>query len=132
MIDGERPSLGLTLRNNKEMDPELYTLAKHNIQQKEDRMFDLKIDDKSINISSTADDLRNARANQKKCLIIFYLLDYEAREEESDSFEPVVGFYLEFPRIENEVQIQYAVRPSVISNDFDDLANETDETDEDS
>ena len=130
-IDGKNPRLGLTNRSNKNaVDDSEYRLSRHNIQQKADKIFDLQLVDDSINGKSTSREIKAARTRHQKCLLILYLLDFNYEPSKEDTFEPLVGFYLEFPRIQNEALIEYAVRP--FQNDFDDLGGETDEDEEDS
>lgn len=98
-------SAGLPERSNTDNSfSKYFILSKNNILDKSDRRDDLTdlpdLTEKTINIR---------RSEEKKALLVIYPLNW-IKDEALESDIPLVGWGLIFPKIENEVTVEYAAR----------------------
>lgn len=98
-------SAGLPERSNTDNSfSKYFILSKNNILDKSDRRDDLTdlpdLTEKTIN---------KRRSEEKKALLVIYPLNW-IKDESLESDVPLVGWGLIFPKIENEVTVEYAAR----------------------
>lgn len=98
-------SAGLPERSNTDNSfSKYFILSKNNILDKSDRRDDLTdlpdLTEKTIN---------KRRSEEKKALLVIYPLNW-IKDEALESDVPLVGWGLIFPKIENDVTVEYAAR----------------------
>ncbi|MDA3928519.1 MAG: Z1 domain-containing protein [Prolixibacteraceae bacterium] len=104
--------------NTTKLDSQYFTVSKHNITDKKDRFLDLKID--SDNPSK--DEVHDKRKELAKSLLLIYPLWSEQIKLTKEN--PLVGWGIVFPEIENEEKVEFAARP--FSTDFEEAQTDDD------
>ena len=107
-----------------------YIIRKQQIISPTHAYFDLEITDEEFEANQKAKNKKRFLVKEKRkeintALLVIYLLDPRAVKDVSND-KPIVGFYLDFPEIENELAVEYAVN-SRKSDDEDYEAADDDE-----
>ena len=92
-----------------------YELSQQNIQDPPDRYFDLNIQPMQGKRNISKEEIHAARSASKRGLLVIYPLDWENTTGTIEC--PVIGFYLAFPRVENETLIEFAAR--IMNEEFE-------------
>lgn len=117
---GEKKEYGLPVRNHTSVyEQETLTLSKQNIFDPKDRYLDLELNQKKPSI----DDISKERTKEEKSLLAIYPLDWRVLEGLPEI--PIIGWGLVFPKIQNEVKVEYAARP--LQEDFEVSVQESDD-----
>jgi hypothetical protein len=113
---GEKSLKLITRRDlHIETDSQYYSLSQQNISDPPDRYFDLNLSPESGQKHPKKDLIHTAREQSKRGLLVIYPLDWE--NTKTNVKKPIIGFFLAFPKVENEMLIEYAAR--LMNDDFE-------------
>jgi hypothetical protein len=108
-------TLGLIERSDINNNGRYYELSRQNIQDPPDRYFDLNLQPKPPKRYVSKDEIHFARERSKRGLLVIYPLDWAYTQVTVEN--PIVGFYLAFPKIENETLVEFAAR--IMNEEFE-------------
>jgi hypothetical protein len=113
---GERNLTLITRKDrSKETSKPYYSLSQQNISDPPDRYFDLNLSPSDGQKHPLKDLIHSAREQSKRGLLVIYPLDWG--NTNTNVKKPIIGFFLAFPRVENETLIEYAAR--LMYDDFE-------------